>query len=87
MHARNPKFATTEDSNGRVTTKGIRQLINSLREVIAHQTTVIESTKAELPEIKHDQNILADQNEKLYDEIRALRERVETLTHAAPGRT
>ncbi|OKP09527.1 hypothetical protein PENSUB_5118 [Penicillium subrubescens] len=83
----NPEFANTEDSTGRVTTKEIRQLISSLKEVIAYQTTVIESTKAELLEVKHDQNVLRDQNEKLYDEIRTLRERIETLTPVTEARS
>jgi hypothetical protein len=83
----NPEFASSEDNNGRVTTKEIRQLINSLKEIINHQTTVIESTKAEILEVKHDQDVLRDQNEKLHEEIRALRERIETLTPAAPARS
>jgi hypothetical protein len=41
----------------------VRQLINSLKEIITHQTTVIESTKAEISEVKHDRNVLRDQNE------------------------
>jgi hypothetical protein len=40
---------------------------NSLKEIINHQTTVIESTKAEILEVKHDQNVLRDQNEKLHE--------------------
>jgi hypothetical protein len=83
----NPEFAGSEDNNGRVTTKEVRQLINSLKEIISHQTTVIESTKAEILEVKHDQNVLRDQNEKLHDEIRALREQIEALTPAAPTRS
>ena len=83
----NPEFANTEDGNGRVTTKEIRQLINGLKEVIAYQTIVIESTKAELLEVKHDQNVLRDQNEKLLDEIRTLREQIENLTPAVPARS
>ncbi|OOQ87565.1 hypothetical protein PEBR_15599 [Penicillium brasilianum] len=55
-----PEFGTFEDNNGRVTTKEVRQLINSLKEIITHQTTVIESTKAEILEVKHDQNVLQD---------------------------
>jgi hypothetical protein len=83
----NPEFASSEDNNGRVTTKEIRQLINSLKEIITHQTTVIESTRAEILEVKHDQTVLRDQNEKLHEEIRALRERTETLTPATPTRS
>jgi len=50
----NPEFAGSEDNNGRVTTKEVRQLINSLKEIITYQTTVIKSTKAEILEVKHD---------------------------------
>jgi hypothetical protein len=35
-------------------------------------TTLIESTEAELQEVKHDQNVLRDQNENLHEEVRAL---------------
>lgn len=44
----NPEFRGSEDNNGQVTTKEVRQLINSLKEIINNQTTLIESTKAEL---------------------------------------
>jgi hypothetical protein len=40
--------ANPRDNNGRVTTKEIRQLIDNLKEIIHHQTTLIESTKSEL---------------------------------------
>lgn len=72
-----PEFAGSQDNNGRVTTKEVHQLIHSLKEIITHQTTVIESTKAEILEVKHDQNILRDQNDKLREEIQALREQIE----------
>ncbi|KAJ5707851.1 reverse transcriptase [Penicillium malachiteum] len=53
----NPEFAGFEDNNGRVTTKEVRQLIGSLKEIITHQTTVIERTKAEILDIER-QNAL-----------------------------
>ncbi|KAG2414061.1 hypothetical protein HFD88_003252 [Aspergillus terreus] len=46
----NPEFAGPEDNNGRVTTKEVRQLINSLKEIINNQTALIESAKTELLE-------------------------------------
>lgn len=33
----------------------VRQLIDTLTEIITHQTTLIESTKAEVLEVKHEQ--------------------------------
>jgi hypothetical protein len=77
--------ANLGDNNGRVTTKEIRQLIENLKQIIHHQTTLIESTKAELQEVKHDQNVLQTQNEKLHEEIRALRTQVEALPSTPPA--
>ncbi|GES65494.1 reverse transcriptase [Aspergillus terreus] len=66
----NPEFAGPEDNNGRVTTKEVRQLINSLKEIINNQTALIESAKTELLE--------------LYEEIRALRtQRNQATDHTA----
>ncbi|THC87583.1 hypothetical protein EYZ11_012972 [Aspergillus tanneri] len=56
-------------------------------DIINHQSRLIESTKAEILEVKHDQNILLDQNGKLHDKIRTLRERIETLTPVALTRS
>ncbi|KAF7136975.1 hypothetical protein CNMCM5793_006679 [Aspergillus hiratsukae] len=53
------------------------KLIDSLKLTIHHQTTLIEATKTEIEEVKHDQNILRDQNEKLHEEVRALRAQLE----------
>lgn len=73
----NPEFAGSEDNNGRVTTKEVQQLIHSLKDIITYQTTVIESTKADILEVKHDQNVLRDQNVKLREEIQTLRGQIE----------
>jgi hypothetical protein len=70
-----------------VTTKEVRQLIDSLKDIIHHQTTLIQATKDELQEVKHDQNVLQAQNEKLHEEIRALRAQVETLPSTPPVRS
>ncbi|CEJ62844.1 hypothetical protein PMG11_11329 [Penicillium brasilianum] len=83
----NPEFGDTGDNNGRVTTKEVRQLINSLKEIINNQTTLIESTKTELLEVKHDQNFIREQNEKLHEEIRALRAQIEARPQALPPST
>jgi hypothetical protein len=53
------------------------KLIDSLKLIIQRQTILIEATKTEIEEVKHDQNILRDQNEKLHEEVRALRAQLE----------
>ncbi|OGE46890.1 hypothetical protein PENARI_c093G11063, partial [Penicillium arizonense] len=67
------------DSSGRVTTRDIWRMIDGLKETIAYQTELIQSTKDELFEVKHDQNILQTQNEKLHEEVRALRAQIDAL--------
>ncbi|KAI3096012.1 hypothetical protein CBS147333_9648 [Penicillium roqueforti] len=52
----NPEFAGTGEHTGRVTTKEVRQLIDSLEDIIHHQTTLIQATQDELQELKHGQN-------------------------------
>lgn len=87
----NPEFANTEDNHGRVTTKEVRRLIESLKEIIAHQTALIESiesTKTEIQEVKHDQNFLQERNAKLHGVVRALRAQLDAAPLAAvPTRT
>ncbi|GFF62624.1 hypothetical protein IFM51744_10999 [Aspergillus udagawae] len=61
------------ESTGRITTREVWKLINSLKLIIQHQTVLIEATKTKIKEVKHDQNILRNQNEKLHEEVRALR--------------
>ena len=72
------------ESTGRVTTREVWKLIDSLKVIIHHQTALIESTKAEIEEVKHDQNVLRDQNEKLHEEVRALRAQIEAA-HSQPA--
>ncbi|KAI3276438.1 hypothetical protein DTO003C3_10174 [Penicillium roqueforti] len=64
----NVETASAGDTNGRVTTREIWRLIDSLKETIAYQTELIQSTKNELLEVKHDQHVLHTQNEKLHEE-------------------
>jgi cell division protein FtsB len=52
-----------------VTTKEVWKLIGTLKDIIRHQTAVIESTQNELQEIKHNQHVLQEQNEKLHEEV------------------
>lgn len=51
--ARNSEIYSPEENTGRV-----RQLIDTFKDIIHHQTGLIESTKAELQEVRHDQNVL-----------------------------
>ncbi|KAJ5346168.1 hypothetical protein N7452_004172 [Penicillium brevicompactum] len=78
---------TPLESTGRVTTREVWKLIDSLKLTIHHQTALIESTKAEIEEVRHDQNVLRDQNEKLHEEIRAMRAQIEALPPAPSSRT
>jgi regulator of replication initiation timing len=47
-----------------------------------HQTATIAATQQELQKIKHNQNVLREQNEKLHDEMKALRTQIETNSPA-----
>ncbi|OQE35310.1 hypothetical protein PENNAL_c0827G10217, partial [Penicillium nalgiovense] len=79
-------FAPSENS-GRVTTKEVWKLIGTLKDIIRHQTAVIESTQNELREIKHNQHVLQEQNEKLHEEVKALRAQVESAPAVTATRT
>ncbi|CAG8155241.1 unnamed protein product, partial [Penicillium salamii] len=79
-------FALSENS-GRVTTKEVWKLIGTLKDIIRHQTAVIESTQNELQEIKHNQHVLQEQNEKLHEEVKALRAQVESAPAVTATRT
>ncbi|KAJ5334750.1 reverse transcriptase [Penicillium brevicompactum] len=43
----NPEFASNGESTGRVTTKEARQLIDDLKDIIHHQTTLIQANKGQ----------------------------------------
>ncbi|KAG2000895.1 hypothetical protein GB937_010718 [Aspergillus fischeri] len=62
-----------EEGTSQITTREVWKLINDLKDIIHCQTTLIESTKAELQEVKHNQNVLYEQNQKLHEEVKALR--------------
>jgi chromosome segregation ATPase len=68
-----------------VTTKEIRQVIEHLRHTIDEQTTLIQATRTELKQVKYNQNELQTQNEKLHEEVQALRTQIEGLN--APSAT
>ncbi|KNG89921.1 mevalonate kinase [Aspergillus nomiae NRRL 13137] len=71
--------------------EGINQLIGEgvqdNREGWGFYLLRIESTKAEIEEVKHDQNVHRDQNEKLHDEVRALQAQIEAIPPAALARS
>jgi regulator of replication initiation timing len=63
------------------------KLIGTLKDVIRHQTAAITTTQNELHEIKHNQNVLQEQNEKLQEEVRALRAQIENAPAVAAPKT
>ncbi|KAJ5139212.1 uncharacterized protein N7515_004060 [Penicillium bovifimosum] len=67
---RNEKWRSlhTREGTGRITTREVWKLIDNLKDIIHRQTTLIESTKADLEEVKHDQNVLREQNDRLHEE-------------------
>ncbi|OQE69718.1 hypothetical protein PENNAL_c0129G05440 [Penicillium nalgiovense] len=67
------ELTNTGTSTGRVTTREIWQIIVYLQHTIEEQTTLIRATGTELREVKDNQNELQTQNEKLQEEIAALR--------------
>ncbi|KAJ5839473.1 uncharacterized protein N7525_004661 [Penicillium rubens] len=73
------EITSSVDKSWRVTTRDIWRMIDGLKETIAYQTELIQSTKDELLEVKHDQNVLQTQNEKLHEEVRALRAQIDAL--------
>ena len=84
---RNGEVYTPAEGTGRITTREVSKLINSLKDFIHRQSTLIESTQADLEEVKHDQNVLRDQNDRLYKEVRALRAQIEAIPPPNPPRT
>lgn len=79
--------ADTGASHGRVTTKEIRKIIEQLQHTIDEQTALIQATRTELREVKHNQNELQTQNEKLQEEIQALRPQVDSLSGPTASRS
>ena len=75
------------DPAGRITTKEVWKLISTLKDVIRHQTTTIAATQNELQEIKHNQNVLQEQNERLHEEVKALRVQLESTPAVNATRT
>ena len=83
---RNGEVYTPTEGTGRITTREVWKLIDSLKDIIHRQTTLIESTKADLEEVKHDQNVLREQNDKLHEEVKALRAQIEANPQPNPPR-
>lgn len=61
----NPEFASCGENNGRVTNQDVRQFFTSFKEALARQTDVIEAVKAEIQELKAEQQLLRAQNAEL----------------------
>ncbi|KAJ9488819.1 hypothetical protein VN97_g4470, partial [Penicillium thymicola] len=81
------ELTNTGPSAGRVTTREIWQIIVHLQRTIEEQTTLIHATRSELREVKDKQNELQTQNEKLQEEILALRSQVDGLNTPSPTRS
>ncbi|OQE66334.1 hypothetical protein PENNAL_c0190G00760 [Penicillium nalgiovense] len=84
---RNGNAFTPSEDTDRATIREVWRLIGSLKDIIHHQITLIESTKAEVQEVNHDQNVLRDQSEKLHEEVKALRTQIEILPQVTPTRS
>lgn len=82
----NESYAS-EEGTGRITTREVWKLIDDLKDIIHHQTALIESTKAELQEVKHDQNVFHEQNQKLHEEVKALSAQLDTSPPAPSARS
>jgi hypothetical protein len=65
------------DDGKRITYQTVASLISSLKIVITQQTNIIELARAEIHEIKTEQDTLREQNTKLQEEIQALRTQIE----------
>lgn len=62
------------------------KLIDELEDLIRGQTTLIGSTKAELHEVKQEQNVLQEQNQKLHEKVKAPRAQLDSPP-PAPSRS
>lgn len=82
--------STAGTNTPRVTTKEIWQIIEHLQHTIEKRTTLIQATRTELREVKHNQRELQTQNDKLQDEIQTRRTQIErarrTESNAIVGR-
>ena len=81
------ELTNTGTSTGRVTTREIWQIIVHLQHTVEEQTTLIHATRTELREVKDNQNELQTQNEKLQEEIAALRSQVNERNAPTPTRS
>jgi cell division protein FtsB len=75
-----PERALDESPNRKV-----RRQIDNLKDRITHQSRVIESTKAELMEVNHDQKVHKAQNDELREEVQGLRAQIENLSRTSPA--
>ena len=76
-----------EESTCWVTIREVWKLIDELKDIVHHQTTLIESTKTELQEVNCGQNVLQEESQKLYEEVKALRAQLDRLPPAPSARS
>ncbi|KAI3015386.1 hypothetical protein CBS147347_11193 [Aspergillus niger] len=81
------EFPSLEDGKTRITTQVVGSLINNLKDIIQHQSTIIESTQRELQQLRNEQQILQNQNLQLIKEVRDLRARFDTWAASPQPRT
>ncbi|KAJ9482385.1 hypothetical protein PENNAL_c0153G11586 [Penicillium nalgiovense] len=84
---RNGEAYTPAEGTGWIATREVWKLIDNLKDIIHRQTTLIKSTKADLEEVKHKQNVLREHNDRLHEEVRALGAQIETSPQPNPPRT
>ena len=61
------------------------KLVTALKKTVEQQNAIIKETKAQLSEMKADQNTLRTQNGELQDEIRTLRNQLSALSESLPS--
>ncbi|GFF84625.1 zinc knuckle domain protein [Aspergillus udagawae] len=62
------EFPSLEDGKTRITTQVVGNLISNLKDIIQHQSKIIELTRQEIKEIRNEQQMLRDQNLNLLKE-------------------
>jgi hypothetical protein len=81
------EFPSLEDGKTRITTQVVGNLINNLKDIIEHQSKIIESTRHEIKEIRNEQQTLRDQNLNLLKEVHDLRAQIENWTASPQTKT
>lgn len=63
------------------------KLIDSLINITYRQASLIEPIKVDIQEVKRDQYVLQEQDEKPHEEVKALRAQIEAASPATPTRS